>query len=479
MKIFRRVLAWGHHILAAVGVILLSLMLLTTIHLTTFDARWPVFLAGVLGAAVLALVSRKVNSRWTIKRKTAQLGVARGKLATEIRLRAHAEAALQRLRGGVELVDEALPAMLAYFDDEQRIQYHNRSFKRLIGIGSDAIAGRRLDELPGCEGYRELQEQMSGALRGHEIRFEWMQHAPGGEACRLDVHFMPHHGADGRVSGVFALLNDVTRAEDLNPPLAEEAQDEPMNMGARLVAALERDQFTLYWQDIVALGQPAGVPHYEVLLRMDEEEQQQIPPGTFLPWAEQFGLLPQIDRWVVQHVIEFAARSAPAVYMVNLTLPTIRDPEFDGFVRQCLQANGVSGSSLGFELVESELLADRDACRNFIGALDGTGCRIAVSGFGAQPLSLRLLKQMGVDILKLDGGLVLGVERSPSDLGRLKSINRAAHAAGMKTMAECVENDLTRALLSSIDTDFAQGFGIANPRPMVPALVGEDAACAA
>jgi PAS domain S-box-containing protein len=479
MKIVRRIMTWGHHIMAAVGVVFLSLMLLTTIHLTTFDARWPVFLAGVLGAAILALVSRKVNSRWTIKRKTAQLGVARGKLATEIRLRAHAEAALQQLRGGVELVDEALPAMLAYFDGEQRIQYHNRSFKRLIGIGSAAITGRSLNELPGHTGYRDLQDHLINALQGRETRFEWIQHTSGGEACRLDAHFMPHHGPDGKVRGVFALLNDVTRTEDLQQPPADEPQNEPLNMGARLVAALERDQFTLYWQDIVALGQPAGVPHYEVLLRMDEEEQQQIPPGTFLPWAEQFGLLPQIDRWVVQHVIEFAARSEPAVYMVNVTAPTVRDRAFPGFLRQCLQANGVSGSTLGFELVESELLADRDAYRNFIEALEGTGCRIAVSGFGAQPLSLRLLKQMGVQILKLDGDLVLGVERSPADLGKLRAVNRAAHAAGMQTVAECVENDLTRALLSSIDTDFAQGFGIATPRPMVAARARENAACAA
>jgi C4-dicarboxylate-specific signal transduction histidine kinase len=102
---------WLGQALVAAGAIGLSAMLLATISLTTFDPRWAVFLSGVLSAAVLSLVSRGANARWTIARRTAQLNATRAKLATEIRLRAHAEESLQRLRSGVELVDESLTSI--------------------------------------------------------------------------------------------------------------------------------------------------------------------------------------------------------------------------------------------------------------------------------------------------------------------------------------------------------------------------------
>src|SRR5258708_38843236 len=82
-------------------------------------------------------------------------------------------------------------------------------------------------------------------------------------------------------------------------------------------------------------------------------------------------------------------------------------------------------------------------------------------------MTLRLLKQLRVDFLKLDGGIVLGMSGRPGELARVKAISVAAHAAGMRTIAECVEDDDTRAALEGIETDYAQGFGISRPRPMV------------
>ncbi|HXF79930.1 MAG TPA: EAL domain-containing protein [Usitatibacter sp.] len=459
---------WIAQTLVAAGAIALSAMLLATISLTTFDPRWAVFLSGVLCAAVLSLVSRSANARWKIARKTAQLNATRTKLAAEIRLRAHAEEALQRLRSGVELVDESLPAMIIYLDKEQRVRYHNRSFKRLLGVESSAIDGRRLEDLVGAPAFLELREPLSAAGAGREIRFEWMMRPAGQKACRLDVQCQPDFADDGAVRGIFAILCDATCADDLAAaPQPVDVDPAPLDMAEKLASALEHDEFSLYWQGIASLRADATPRFHEVLLRMNEEEEKQIPPGTFLPWAEQLGLMPDIDRWVVRHVVEFAAGAQPdAVFMVNLSPTTIRDPGFADFVRECLQSHGVAGDALGFELVESDLLAHCEPYQAFIDSLRGSGCRIAVSGFGNTPLSLRRMHNMGVDILKLDGGLVLAVERSPADLSRLKAINRAAHAAGMKTIAECVENDITRALLERIDTDYAQGFGIARPRPM-------------
>jgi EAL domain-containing protein (putative c-di-GMP-specific phosphodiesterase class I) len=202
---------------------------------------------------------------------------------------------------------------------------------------------------------------------------------------------------------------------------------------------------------------------------MQEEEDKLLPPGTFLPLAEELGLLHVVDRWVVRHVVDHAAKARAhrdSVYFVNLSAPTIRDPGFAQFVRDCLKSSRVPDHTLCFELPEADVLADPAAYREFIGGLDGTGCRFAVSASVCDLEVIRLLQQLRVDFLKLDGGIVLGMLRSAAGLARVKAINETAHAAGMRIVAECVEDENTRAALTRIGIDFAQGFGIAMPRPI-------------
>src|SRR5687767_6533598 len=104
--------------------------------------------------------------------------------------------------------------MLAYLDGEQRVRYHNRSFKRFVGAESSVIDGRRLEDLVGPASYRDIEQAMLDAMKGRDVRFEWKRGA-GAQSCRLEAHCLPHHGADGQVRGVFVILNDVTVASDL------------------------------------------------------------------------------------------------------------------------------------------------------------------------------------------------------------------------------------------------------------------------
>ncbi len=470
MKINSRVMAAVKPFLAPGATACLAALLIATITLTTFDLRWVIFLSGVLAAAVLAGVSRTANARWIIARRTAQLVGAREKLAKVTRLHAHAEESLARLRTSVELIDEKMPAMLAFIDIEGRVRYHNHAYRRWSGLEGKSIDGRLVVDLVGSIVYGEIEKPLREAMQGRDVRYERVQLMRNGDTCRLNVQYLPSYGADGKVAGVFAILTDITLPEDVGDADEQEAVDASHAAGTRLVAALERNEFTLYWQAIDRLGHAAhGPAMHEVLLRMNEEEAYHLPPGTFLPVAEELGLLPDIDRWVVRHVVDFAAGiGAPAdsIYMVNLSAPTIVDPGFGEFVRGRLASCAVPGKVLCFELPEADVLANPAAYREFVGSLDGSGCRFAVSGFGRNPLSLRLLKQLRVDFLKLDGSIVLDILRSPAQLAQVKSINRAAHAAGMSVVAECVESDCTREALDRIGTDFAQGFGVAPPHPM-------------
>jgi PAS domain S-box-containing protein len=468
--ILARILKVANPYSALAGMILLVSALVATISITSFDRQWIVFLCGVLAAATLAFVSHTANSRWIIARRTAQLSMTRAKLVSETRLRAHAEETLARISNNVDLVDTALPAMLAYVDRERRVRYHNHAYARWVGLQRKAIDGGRLEDVVGREAFTQLDPHFEEALQGRDVRYERSQTRRNGETCQLSVQYLPHFDDKGTVAGVFAILTDITRAEDLGVVESHDGEAVHCDVGLRLISALDRDEFSLHCQAIVPLGNGAPEAAFrEVLLRMNEEEAKQLPPGTFLPLAEELGLLHEIDRWVVRNVVDFAADTRSrqgAVYFVNLSRPTILDPTFANFVRECLKSRRVPDHTLCFEFAEADVVADPGAYRGFIAALDGTGCRFAVSGFGSNPLSMRFLDQLRVDFLKIDGGIVFNMLRSAAGLARVKAINQAAHAAGMRTVAECVENDCTRAALARIGVDFAQGFGIAKPRPI-------------
>jgi PAS domain S-box-containing protein len=455
---------------AFLGTLLLASTLLATISITHFERQWVVFLGGVLASAIIAWVSRFTNARWTIARRTAQLNLARGRLATESRLRLQAEETLARMRNNAEFVNEAMPAMLAYVDGEGRVRYHNHAFARWVGLEEKMIDGQRLEDIVGRAGYAQIHENLKEAEHGRDVRGERTQALRSGKTSRIYEQYLAHYAKDGKVVGVFAVLTEITVAGDLAAPEPEVEDTESVDMGARLLAALERDEFSLHCQSIAPLGHGAAeAPFHEVLLRMNEEEENLLPPGMFLPVAEELGLLHEIDRWVVRHVVAFAAKAGPhrvAVYFVNLSAPTILDAGFAGFVRARLKEHGVAGQALCFELTEAGLLSNPAAYRSFIDAFSGTGCRFAVSGFGRNPLSLQVVKQLHVDFLKLDGGVVLDILRTPAGLAKVKAINQIAHAAGMRTIAECVESDTARGALARIGTDFAQGFGIALPQPI-------------
>ncbi len=460
----------ANHYTALAGTVLLGATLLAAISLTSSDHRWIVFLAGVLAAAVLAYVSRTVNSRWIMARRTAQLVATRAKLATEVRRRIQAEDSLARMRTNAGLIEETLPAMLAYIDTQGRIRYHNRAYTHWIGREGESIDGRHVEEVLGDAVYREIEVQLKQAFAGQDVRYERFQTMPDGDVCRLHVQYLPDRSEDGSVRGVFTILTDITHSENSEDTHQKSRTSATPDMHARLLSALANDDFTLYWQEIVPLGAGAArTPFHEVLLRMKEEEDNHLPPGTFLPWAEEFGLLHEIDRWVVRHVVDFAADTAggkDGAYMVNLSAQTLLDPSFVPIVRARLEARGVAGRALCFEFTETQVLSNPAAYRAFVGSLEGTGCRFAVSGFGRNPLTLRLLSQLGANFLKLDGGIVLSVAQNPPELARVKAMNNASRATGMHIIAECVESEATRAALQRIGIDFAQGFGIAQPSPM-------------
>jgi EAL domain-containing protein (putative c-di-GMP-specific phosphodiesterase class I)/PAS domain-containing protein len=461
---------------AALSTGLLIAMMIATMSITAFERQWIVFLSGALAAAVFAFVSRATNSRWVIARRTSQLNAARAKLATESRLLVAAERELARLGTYHQFADVAMPAKLAYVDDRGVVRYHNHAYASWVNLPGGAIDGRPLEQSLGRTIDSRIETHLMDALQGNEVRYERAQENASGAMGRLFVQYLPRFGDGRRVSGVFVIMTDTTPTEDLRAPVAPSAAAIPIDGmapasdAARLVAAIEHDEFRLYYQSIAALGAAGeGASFREILLRLKEEEDNLLPPGSFLPVAEEHGLMPQVDRWVVRHVLEAAAvecLGGDPVYFVNVAAQTVAEGSLAAFVRAELASRSLRGSILCFEFPEPDVLANPRAYRDLIAALEGSECRFAVSGVGRNPASIPFFSKLRVNYFKLDGAVVLAVLRDPGALEVVKAINDAAHRAGMQVVAQCVEDEATRAALHRAGTDFVQGFGIAMPRPM-------------
>lgn len=239
----------------------------------------------------------------------------------------------------------------------------------------------------------------------------------------------------------------------------------------RLQRALDDDSFVLYAQDIVPLGPKAEGEHCEILVRLADNGEL-IGPGRFIPAAERFGLMPQLDRWVVRQALAvIASRIAldqlphRRTYAINLSGPAVCDESFLPFLRAAFAATGVPPQLICFEITETSAVANLERAAAFIAALRGIGCKFALDDFGAGMSSFHYLKRLPVDFLKIDGGFVKGMLRDSTDRAVVETINHLGHVTGIRTVAEFVETADVLAALEAIGVDYAQGYFMGIPMP--------------
>jgi EAL domain-containing protein (putative c-di-GMP-specific phosphodiesterase class I)/PAS domain-containing protein len=460
--------------ISAFLVIGLAGVLVFAIYFTQADLPWVTFLTGIFVASILALTARASRSEWALTRRSAKLSSVQDKLAQEMAQRRKAEAALAAVQPRLYLIDEALEVMVVYADAAGNCLYHNRPFRDWLNLGPHQIDGRPLRNVLGPQVYGEMAADIRQVMEGRPVEAHWVQKTPKGAAYRLSARYLPHLGGKN-VLGFHALITDfpeqeVRAAAAAQPaaPKVEAAAEsgEQIDMASRIVAALQKDEFSLFRQKIVSL-QPGQPEHYEVLIRLMEEEDNMMPPGAFFPVAEKYGLMPHLDRWVVGHVIERASyqkRSDGSMFFINVSGATITDKGFAKFLAEQLARHGVQGGVLCFEVAKADFrIAHADAVE-FARQVRAHGCRVALSGFGRDQVSMDVLRDFQLDFLKIDGRVILGVLRDPAFLARVVAIQRIAKAIGVKTVAELVEDDATIAKLRALGVDLAQGFGIDRPQ---------------
>jgi len=186
--------------------------------------------------------------------------------------------------------------------------------------------------------------------------------------------------------------------------------------------------------------------------------------------------MPSIDRWVIRTAFATISRlrgeagNDLGICAINLSGASIGDERFLEFVREQFSLFGVSAQTICFEITETAAIANLEKATHFIRELKTLGCLFSLDDFGAGMSSFAYLKHLPVDFLKIDGGFVKDMAEDPIDHAMVVAINSIGHVMGKRTIAEFVDSELVIAMLREIGVDFAQGFGVAKPKPFGPRL---------
>ncbi len=249
-------------------------------------------------------------------------------------------------------------------------------------------------------------------------------------------------------------------------------QQGEMQWASRITQALEEGGLILYKQIIAPISDGNGGEHMEILVRLQNEDEI-VSPGAFLPAAERYNLMPSVDRWVVKNVFMWLDDDAEqlknlSMCSINLSGLSIGDDEFSVFLAKLFDQYEVPPEKICFEITETIAVTNLTKAIEFMNRFKALGCRFSLDDFGSGFSSYGYLKNLPVDFLKIDGCFVKDIVDDKIDYAMVESINRIGHVMGKKTIAEFVENAEILACLKTLGVDYAQGYEIARPVPVIP-----------
>ena len=491
---------WVSAAITIVSAGVLSAGLTATIYWTQFDPKWIAFLGGVLLAAMVALATQTSKAQWLAARRSKQLDRIRAQLGQETARSRNATEAARIAESRMRLLADALPSIILFVDREERCRYHNRAVEHRTGLSREQITGRPLHEVLG-NAYPLVAAHIGETLTGKPVAYEF---AWAGTALpeTYAAHHVPYPPEGSSPSGFYLLLT----VSALHPPARAASSLQPTDpatdaggvviageggqtiymrsiadqlMGwdeprAKLEYALKGNQFLLFAQKILPLKRELPDPLcYEILLRLREEEDNLLPPGAFIPIAERYGMMEELDRWVVRNLIEWcwerkrgdSAWRVP-LFCVNLSEAAVCSLDFARFVNYELRQHDFNARSLCFEIGEPEIIGQHAHVQRFINTLKPLGCRFTVDAFGSVKVSFSHLKGLAVDFLKIDGVIIQNIIRDPAELAKTRAINSVCGKVGLRTIAEFVETEETLDKLREVGVDYVQGFGVARPEPI-------------
>jgi PAS domain S-box-containing protein len=449
-----------------------------------------------LDRAGVAIAEIKQNGRWEgrlifvrkdgtrfpadvrVRQMVDEDGRAAGRISVlvDVTERVASERALVAAQNYARAVADGMGEGLCTIDPQGRLIYMNAAAEKLLGWSLATVRGQHLHNL--VHARRSEEEEcvdrscpILGGIHGSRpVRVE-----EDAFTCRdglvLPVAYTaaPFVTDDG-VDGCAVVFEDITERKQRQASMERDV--ETLSWIGRIQDALSEDRFELFAQPIIDLNSGETVQR-ELLLRMREADGQIVPPISYLPIAEQYGLIADIDSWVVGRATEIAA--AVGAVQVNLSARSIGDPAIIERIERCLETTGADPTSLVFEITETALIADEAAATAFVKRVHALGCKLALDDFGTGYGGFTYLKHLPVDLLKIDVDFVRDLATNAASRHVVEAVVTLARAFGLQTVAEGVEDAVALQVVRELGVDFAQGYHIARPAPVErPALTHFD-----
>jgi EAL domain-containing protein (putative c-di-GMP-specific phosphodiesterase class I) len=255
------------------------------------------------------------------------------------------------------------------------------------------------------------------------------------------------------------------------PPDAELPAPGPFVSQEVIRDALDNDSFVLFCQPVFSL-QAERITQYELLLRLRDSDGRMVRPFGFMEPADRFGLMNEIDRWVVGHALEILAADATGDMRleVNIAAQSLGDLDLTALIEQHIAMSDLDPSRLILEVSENVAAANLEDCERLAKRLRGLGIGFALDDFGSTFASFRHLRDIPVNYLKIDGDLIVTVTESRTGQLTIKSLVELAKGLGAETIAEYVSDDQTLEFLREQGVGYAQGYRIGRPRPIEEVL---------
>jgi diguanylate cyclase (GGDEF)-like protein/PAS domain S-box-containing protein len=414
------------------------------------------------------LVRRKDHSLFTVYVRNRLLLDEQGKpaaivgVAVDISARVAAETELAQSRDYAQAVTECMGDGLFTTDLDGRVTYVNRAAqamldasgaRELVGelvhtVGDDGGAPRPFRDGPIA---RALSEETTVRIDDELLR------VGDGPALPVAYSASPYHTDDG-LQGCVVIFQDIS--ERKRREREQQRDSQTLATINRVEQAILDDRFVLYAQPIVDLRTRRAVQH-ELLLRMCEPDGRIVPPDEFLPVAEQYALIGEIDWWVIKRATQLAGEGCPV--QLNVSARSVCDPDVVEHIERSVELCAVQPGLLVFEITETAIVEDEDAVRAFAARVQALGCKVALDDFGTGYGSLTYLKQIPVDYLKIDIEFVRDLTRNSASRHVVQALVALARDFGVQTVGEGVEDAETLELLAALGVDYAQGFYIARP----------------
>lgn len=293
-----------------------------------------------------------------------------------------------------------------------------------------------------------------GARRSLEFRFK----GHDGDYRWAEARIAADHDASGAVARLWGTMQDIDARRLSEDELRGEVAELEQVAGIR--AALADGRLRIDAQEIVELTSRRVVLH-ELLVRMVDSDGRVVEPDSFLPIAERYGVIEEIDRWVLEQAVDLAA--AGQAVAVNVSARTMSDPAYRNAALELLSDREATAGLLTFEITETAVVEDFEHASEFARQMGDLGCGVALDDFGTGFGALTYIKKLPAQFLKIDREFVTDLVSDPRSRAVVSGVVTLARSFGQKTIAEGVEDAKTFELLRELGVDFAQGYYLARP----------------